>query len=73
MKQIISISLGPNSGDYQFDTEFMGQDFNIKRFGTDGDLDKVAEMLLKWDGQAEAIGLGSMRFPNTIEIGRAHV
>lgn len=66
MKQIISISLGPNSGDYDFNTEFMGQDFNIKRFGTDGDLDKVAEMLLKWDGKADAIGLGSMRFPNTI-------
>ena len=27
MKQIISISLGPKSGDYEFNTEFMGQDF----------------------------------------------
>ena len=48
MKQLISISLGPKSGDYEFNTEVMGQDSNIKRFGTDGDLDKVAEMLLKW-------------------------
>ncbi len=66
MKQIISISLGPSSGDYEFDTEFLGQDFNIKRFGTDGDIDKTVEMLLRWEKRADAIGLGGMKFPDAI-------
>ncbi len=66
MKQIISISLGLSDEDYAFDTEFLGQDFNIKRIGTDGDLDKAAQLLLDWDGRAAAIALGSMKFPNAI-------
>ncbi|HDZ89421.1 MAG TPA: quinate 5-dehydrogenase, partial [Deltaproteobacteria bacterium] len=41
MKQIVSISLGPKSGDYEFDTEFLGHDFNVRRLGTDGDIDKT--------------------------------
>lgn len=66
VKQIVSISLGPGSEDYEFDTEFMRQDFNIKRFGTDGDIDKTVEMLLKWEKKADAIGLGGMKFPDAI-------
>ena len=66
MKQIVSISLGPSSKDYEFDSEFLGQDFNIKRFGTDGDMDKAARMLLAWDNRADVIGLGNMKFPKTI-------
>ncbi len=66
MKQIVSISLGPSSQDYEFETEFLGQDFNIKSFGTDDDIDKVAEILLKWDKKADAIGLGGMKFANGI-------
>ena len=55
MKQIISISLGTSKNDYEFETEFLGQEFNIKRFGTDGDMDKAAEMLFEWDKEADAI------------------
>ncbi|CAB1077278.1 FIG00864317: hypothetical protein [Olavius algarvensis Delta 1 endosymbiont] len=66
MKQIVSISLGPSSQDYEFETEFLGQDFNIKRFGTDGDMDKAARMMLAWDNHADAIGLGNLRFPKAI-------
>ncbi|MGD9251498.1 MAG: hypothetical protein PVG19_09765, partial [Desulfobacterales bacterium] len=63
MKQVISISLGSSANDYQFETEFLGQDFIIKRFGTDGDMEKAAGLLLKWDKEADAIGLGNVKFP----------
>ncbi|MBW2050027.1 MAG: dehydrogenase [Deltaproteobacteria bacterium] len=63
MKQIVSISLGPKSGDYEFDTEFLGHDFNVRRLGTDGDIDKTVELLLKWEGRTDAMGLGGMKFP----------
>ncbi len=66
MKQIISISLGPTSHDYEFDAEFLGHDFNIKRFGAGGDMDKAADLLLQWENKADAIGLGGMKFPNNL-------
>ncbi len=63
MKQVVSISLGPGSNDYAFDTEFLGQEFKVRRIGTDGDLEKAAALLLQWDKEADAIGLGSIKFP----------
>ncbi len=63
MKQIVSISLGSSKTDYEFETEFLGQDFNIKRLGTDGDLEKAAEMLLQWDKNADVIGIGGVKLP----------
>jgi len=71
VKQVVSISLGSTKTDYEFETEFLGVPVSVKRFGTDGDLDTFLELLLKWDGKADAIGLGSMRFPNA--IGPKHV
>ncbi|MFP4532107.1 MAG: hypothetical protein ACLFNS_05430 [Desulfobacterales bacterium] len=62
MKQIVSISLGSSSDDYEFETEFLGQQFNIKRLGTDGDPDVAAEYLKDWDTQADALGLGGVNF-----------
>ncbi len=63
MKQIVSISLGSSKTNYEFETEFLGQDFNIKRLGTDGDLEKAAEMLLQWDKNADVIGIGGVKLP----------
>ncbi|MCP3954042.1 MAG: dehydrogenase, partial [Desulfobacterales bacterium] len=63
MKQIVSISMGSSEHDYEFATEFLGQEFNITRLGADGDMEKAAEMLLRWDKEAAAIGLGSLKYP----------
>ena len=56
MKQVVSISLGASEKDYAFNTEFLGQDFTIRRLGTDGDLEKAAKLLLRMDKEADAIG-----------------
>jgi hypothetical protein len=63
VKQVVSISLGSSDKDYAFNTEFLGQQFTIKRLGTDGDLEKAAELLLRWDKEADAIGLGHYQIP----------
>lgn len=63
MKQIINISLGPSGDDYDFETEFMNQKFHIRRYGTDGDLEQASDLLLLWNKKADAIGLGSIKFP----------
>jgi len=66
VKQIISISLGPASEDYEFKTEFLGQDFVIQRFGTDGDFDKAADLLKKWDDRATTFALSGLQFPDAV-------
>ena len=71
MKQVVSISLGPKTADFELDTEFLGHAFSVRRLGTDGDLNEMLDLLLQWDGKADAIGLGSMKFPNA--IGPKHV
>lgn len=63
MKKIVSINLGSSKNNYEFETEFLGQQFNIQRFGADGDMDKAATMLLQWDKEADAIGIGGVKFP----------
>ncbi|MBW2592710.1 MAG: dehydrogenase [Deltaproteobacteria bacterium] len=63
MKQIVSISLGDGKDNYEFETEFLGQDFNIKRLGVGGDMEKAARLVLEWDKKADAIGIGNIKFP----------
>ncbi len=63
MKQIVSIHLGSSKDDYEFETEFLGQEFNIKRFGVNGEMDKAANLLLQWDKHADAIGIGGIKYP----------
>ncbi len=67
MKQIISISLGSSSDDYEFECEFLDQQFRVKRIGTDGDVDKASNLLQEWDYKADAFGLGSVKFPYTTD------
>jgi len=66
MKRVICISLGESRVNYEFETEFLGQDFFVKRVGTDGDYSKAESLLTYWDKRADAIGIGSIRFPYTI-------
>lgn len=69
MKQVISISLGASKDDYEFETEFLGQQFSIRRIGTNGSREKAAEKLLEYDKQADAIGIGGIKFPHAIASG----
>jgi predicted amino acid dehydrogenase len=70
MKRIISISLGTSERDYEITTKFLGQDFFIKRMGTDGDAREIVELLYDWEDQADAIGLAGIKFPSKIGIQR---
>ncbi|MBF0468068.1 MAG: dehydrogenase [Desulfamplus sp.] len=62
MKHITNISLGPASDNYQIETEFLGQKFLIKRFGTDGDLKKAEDLLLMWNKKADVISLSAVKY-----------
>ena len=58
MKQVVSISLGSAQRNGTTTASFGGQEFLIKRIGTDGNKDMAARLIREMDGQVDAIGLG---------------
>jgi predicted amino acid dehydrogenase len=70
MKRVISLSLGTSERDYEVTTKFLGQDFFIKRMGTDGDANEMVELLYDWEQQADAIGLAGIKFPSVLGFKR---
>jgi hypothetical protein len=66
VKQIINISLGPVSEDYQLETQFHGQKFSIQRFGTGEDLTKAEGLLLKWNKRADVLCIRGIKYPSSM-------
>ena len=66
VKQIVNISLGPDTDDYECKGKFLDHHFYIRRFGTDGDLKKAEDLLRQWNTKADAVGLGYVKFPYKI-------
>lgn len=60
MKKIVSVSLGSSKRDHEVEVTLLGELFNIKRVGTDGDFKKAIELLHELDGKVDAIGLGGI-------------
>jgi predicted amino acid dehydrogenase len=58
MKTIIGISLGSSAQDFAFETRFLGVPMRIERIGCDGSRAKAERLIRRWDGKADAIGLG---------------
>ena len=58
MKNVIGISLGAKSQDFDFRTRFLGVDLHVQRLGTDGSSAQAAKLVRQWDTRADAIGLG---------------
>jgi predicted amino acid dehydrogenase len=59
-KEIVSVSLGPSSRDYEFLTQVFGEDVHVRRIGTDGNADRARDLVAQFDGRVDAIGLGGM-------------
>jgi hypothetical protein len=58
MKHVVSVSLGSPKGDFTVRKEFLGQEFELQRIGTNGDMNRYAELIRELDGKVDAIGLG---------------
>ena len=61
MKNVISISLGSSSLDFDIRTRFLDEDMRLRRLGTDGNVARALKLVRYWDGRADAIGLGLAR------------
>ena len=60
MKNIVSISIGSSLRDFEFEHEFAGVRYHVRRIGTDGDKFKALALIKEFDGKVDAIGLGGM-------------
>lgn len=58
MKQVVSISLGSSSQDFDFHTTLAGQRLHVRRIGTDGSRAVAIQMIRLWSKKAAAIGIG---------------
>ena len=58
MKRAVSVSLGSSKRDKAVVVKLLGEEVSIERIGTDGDMDKAAQMYKELDGKVEAFGVG---------------
>jgi hypothetical protein len=58
MKHAVSISLGSSKRDKTVEVELLGQQVRIERIGTDGDMEKAAQLYKDLDGEVDAFGVG---------------
>ncbi|MFZ2308851.1 MAG: saccharopine dehydrogenase NADP-binding domain-containing protein [Rhodoferax sp.] len=60
MKKVVSVTLGSSKQDHEFQTEFLGQQFTVRRMGADQDTGKAWELMRRQQATADAIGLGEI-------------
>jgi len=60
MKRVVSVSLGSPRGDKTVAATLLGEEFEISRIGTNGDMAKFAQLVREFDGKVDAIGLGGI-------------
>jgi hypothetical protein len=58
MKRAVSISIGASTRDKTVEIELMGETIRLERIGTDGDMEKAADLYRELDGQVDAFGVG---------------
>ena len=67
MKKVVTVTLGSSKQDFEFKTEFLGQQFSVRRLGADQDTGKAWELMRRHQATADAIGLGEM--PDHYQVG----
>ncbi|RPI32195.1 MAG: quinate 5-dehydrogenase [Chloroflexota bacterium] len=58
MKRAVSISIGSSKRNKMLELELLGEKVCIERIGTDGDMEKAAQLYKELDGKVEAFGVG---------------
>ena len=58
MKRAISISLGSSKRNKSTEIEILGEKVQIERVGTDGDMNKAADLYAELDGKVDCFGVG---------------
>lgn len=60
MKKVVTVSLGDSKHDFEFETRFLGQRFQVQRLGADDDVGKAWELMRRQQASADAVALGDL-------------
>ena len=55
MKRAVSISIGSSKRDKAVEVELLGERVRIERIGTDGDMERAAQLYKELDGKGRAL------------------
>ena len=58
MKHAVSISIGSSKRNKAVEVELLGEMVRIERIGTDGSMEKAAQLYRELDGKVDAFGVG---------------
>lgn len=58
MKRAVSISIGSSTRDKAVEIELLGEKVSIERMGTDGSMERAAQLYRELDGKVDAFGVG---------------
>ncbi|HEX9090286.1 MAG TPA: hypothetical protein VF831_02300 [Anaerolineales bacterium] len=58
MKHAVSISIGSSKRDKAVEVELLGEKVRLERIGTDGSMEKAAQLYKELDGKVDAFGVG---------------
>ncbi len=58
MKRAVSVSLGSSKRNKAVEVNLLGEKISIERVGTDGDMEKAAQLFKELDGEVDALGVG---------------
>lgn len=58
---VVNVSLNSSQWDYDEHVSFLGRDFRIVRYGTDGDVQAAEDLVLKWALKADAFAITGLR------------
>lgn len=57
-KHVVSVSIGSDKRDAREELDILGQKFILERIGTNGDIQRAAQLFEELDGKIDAFGLG---------------
>lgn len=60
MKHVVGISLGSSQRDHAATVNLMGEECKVERFGTDGNMGRMIDLIKEYDGKVDAFGLGGI-------------
>lgn len=60
MKKVVSVSLGSSKRNHKVQVDILGEQLEISRVGTDGDMEKAKSLIKEMDGEVDAFGLGGI-------------
>ena len=58
MKHAVSVSIGSSTRDKRVEITLLGEQVTIERIGTDGDMERAAELFRELDGKVDSFGVG---------------